>query len=69
MPTKIELVIEDVDIAVDPNSPTDEQIVTLTLRYSGSQNLAGQIVQGELLDIEVPSHAPPPLQKGKKKGK
>lgn len=60
MPQEIELEITSVDIKVDEETQDDVQVVTLELRYNGSVDLSGQIVQGELLSIEIPSHAPPP---------
>lgn len=61
MATKIDLDIESV--SVETNPANDVQTVTLVMTYSGSENLESQIVQGEQLTIEIPSHAPPPEPK------
>jgi len=51
-------------VNVETNPTTDVQTVTLVMTYSGAENLEEQIIQGEQLTIEIPSHAPPP--EGKK---
>lgn len=63
MATKITLDIDSV--SVDTNPANDVQTVTLVMTYRGNEDLEEQIIQGEQLDIEIPSHAPPP--EGKKK--
>lgn len=58
-------VIQSVDI--QPGENLGEQIITLVLRHTGSEDLSGLIIQGEELSIELPSHAPPPEKKSGKK--
>lgn len=62
MANKITLDIDSVDVT---NPGGVEQTVTLVMRYSGEENLAEEIIEGEQLAIEIPSHAPPPQQKNK----
>jgi hypothetical protein len=57
---KATLDIRSVDVDVNPTN--DVQTVTLVLTYSGQANMAEQIIQGEQLVIEIPSHAPPPKE-------
>lgn len=59
MPTPIETEVLDVSVEFDPPN-SDIQIITLKLKYTGQQEVEGQIEAGKLLDIELPSHAPPP---------
>lgn len=40
-----------------------EQVLTITARYTGEENLSQVIQEGEQLVIEIPSHAPPPEPK------
>lgn len=58
MPTKISPLIESVNFTEDGA----DKIITIVLRYEGAaeQDLSEQFVVDEQLDIEIPSHAPPP---------
>ena len=47
-------------VSVETNPANDVQTVTLVMTYTGTENLEEQIIQGEQLTIELPSHAPPP---------
>ena len=58
MPNTVELDITSVDVDVNPTN--DVQTITLVMTYLGQADLAAQIIQGERLVIEIPSHAPPP---------
>jgi len=58
---KITLDISSVSVEIDPTN--DVQTVTLVMTYSGEESLEEQIIQGEQLVIEIPSHAPPPQDK------
>lgn len=60
---KIDLEISSVDVVTNPQN--DVQTVTLVMTYSGQANLEEEILQGELLTVEIPSHAPPPQDKHK----
>jgi hypothetical protein len=55
---KVELHVDNVQ--ADQESATGVQTLQLTLRYEGDANLQDMIRQGEMLSIEIPSHAPPP---------
>lgn len=57
MPTTISPVIEAASVDVKENG---DQIVTLQLRYTGQQDLSQQFTVDDELNIEIPSHAPPP---------
>lgn len=56
MPTTISPVIEKWEVDEDG----DDQIVTLRLRYSGTEDLSDKFTVDDELNIEIPSHAPPP---------
>lgn len=57
MPTTISPVIEVASVDVKENG---DQIVTLQLRYSGQEDLSDKFTVDDELNIEIPSHAPPP---------
>lgn len=59
MPTQISPVIVKWNVEQDGG----DQVVDLQLRYSGTEDLSDKFVADELLDIEIPSHAPPPAPK------
>lgn len=61
MGQRIDLNIESVDVVTNPAN--DVQTITLVMTYNGAENLEEEILQGELLTIEIPSHAPPPEAK------
>jgi hypothetical protein len=56
----IDTIVQSVSVDVRQNG---DQIVNLELRYTGTEDLDGAIVQDEELSIEIPSHAPPPAPK------
>lgn len=63
--TKIDTLVQDVSIYEDNAGPVPPPgqtayIINLTLRYVGTVDPTGQIVEDEELSIEIPSHAPPP---------
>lgn len=57
MPTTISPVIESVSVDLKENG---DQIVTLQLKYTGTEDLSDKFTQDDELNIEIPSHAPPP---------
>lgn len=52
---KINPLVESVEVTMDGH----DQIITLTLRYTGAINVAEKISENEELAVELPSHAPP----------
>lgn len=59
MPTTISPVIEEVSVGLKENG---DQIVTLQLKYTGEEDLSNKFTVSDELNIEIPSHAPPPQQ-------
>lgn len=57
MPTTISPVIEEVSVGVKEGG---DQIITLQLRYTGPEDLSDKFTINDELNIEIPSHAPPP---------
>lgn len=57
MPQTIEVEVNSIEI--DPTA-LGPGVYILKVTYSGEENLTEEIIQGELLSIEIPSHAPPP---------
>lgn len=58
MPQDLEFTVDEV--TKHDNTPLGVQTYTLIVSYRGEVDLTDQIVQGENLSIEIPSHAPPP---------
>lgn len=63
----IETKIVSVTLSGGEDSEGEYQLITMETKYYGATNLSGKFTNGHLLDIEIPSHAPPPApKKGKK---
>lgn len=58
MPQVLEF--EVLEVSLDDTSSFGNQIYNIQVAYRGNVDLSGQILQGDNLSIEIPSHAPPP---------
>lgn len=64
---QIETKIVSVSLSNGEDSTGEYQLITMETKYYGGTNLTGKFDVDELLDIEIPSHAPPPAPKQGKK--